>query len=417
MSERANELPDGWRRDGDGTAYGPGGMEVAKIQYGERAGLWAIHPPGNEGCPRPRYFATEAGAIARAVELTRPSEGQLRVEVNGLDVAVSREPAPEPWTPKDGERVRVAMADGTEAICTVDDSRPEHGTVVGVRFPGMDKRRFIARSWLRPHPDPRDAEIERLRAQVGEQSREIHGLRGEVERLTRERDALQEACKDERAGGDLLTTQLRDALAEIKRLSQPLGDSPFTTGDFTVKPTAAPLEHGMNCDALIPGNDEACTCGLKWRIALQTEQTMHAAWRKRAEEAEDALLAAKPAAIPSGMQLVPIVPTEAMLREAWADAHAEDAAGVWREMLAAAPKIGAALLPDPARAAEAEKALKRQEWIEGTEADVFRGRSADGAWAWTVLSQAAERLGESVESYAAAIDAAMARHPLTREGE
>lgn len=56
------------------------------------------------------------------------------------------------------------------------------------------------------------------------------------------------------------------------------------------KPTWTPvltgkLEHGMNCPDY-PGNDEDCTCGLRWRIALQTEQTMSAAWRKRAEEAE-----------------------------------------------------------------------------------------------------------------------------------
>lgn len=29
-----------------------------------------------------------------------------------------------------------------------------------------------------------------------------------------------------------------------------------------------------------------CTCGLRYRIELSTERTMHAAWRKRAEEAE-----------------------------------------------------------------------------------------------------------------------------------
>lgn len=46
-----------------------------------------------------------------------------------------------------------------------------------------------------------------------------------------------------------------------------------------------PLDHRSPCSA---GWDlEAdCTCGLMHRIHLQTEQTMHAAWRKRAEEAE-----------------------------------------------------------------------------------------------------------------------------------
>lgn len=50
------------------------------------------------------------------------------------------------------------------------------------------------------------------------------------------------------------------------------------------------LKHGMNCPGLIPLGDD-CTCGLTWRIKLQTEQEMHAAWRKRAEEAEVSLSA------------------------------------------------------------------------------------------------------------------------------
>lgn len=46
------------------------------------------------------------------------------------------------------------------------------------------------------------------------------------------------------------------------------------------------MTHSRNCPALMPLSDSDCTCGLTCRIALQTEQTMHAAWRKRAEEAE-----------------------------------------------------------------------------------------------------------------------------------
>lgn len=49
------------------------------------------------------------------------------------------------------------------------------------------------------------------------------------------------------------------------------------------------LAHGRNCPALggsFPGIADDCTCGLIYRQQLQTEQTMHAAWRKRAEEAE-----------------------------------------------------------------------------------------------------------------------------------
>ena len=48
------------------------------------------------------------------------------------------------------------------------------------------------------------------------------------------------------------------------------------------------LQHTRSCPALTPGNDEECTCGLRWRIELQTEREMHNAWRKRAEEAEAA---------------------------------------------------------------------------------------------------------------------------------
>jgi hypothetical protein len=46
--------------------------------------------------------------------------------------------------------------------------------------------------------------------------------------------------------------------------------------------------HTRSCPQL-GGSDDACTCGLEWRIKLRTEQEMHAAWRKRAEEAERAL--------------------------------------------------------------------------------------------------------------------------------
>lgn len=55
------------------------------------------------------------------------------------------------------------------------------------------------------------------------------------------------------------------------------------------------MTHKRNCAALAwDGWDHGeCTCGLQHRIALATEQTMHAAWRKRAEEAESELLTLK----------------------------------------------------------------------------------------------------------------------------
>lgn len=50
------------------------------------------------------------------------------------------------------------------------------------------------------------------------------------------------------------------------------------------------LEHGRNCHALGKVGDAGCTCGLRYRIELQTEREMHNAWRKRAEEAEAKLV-------------------------------------------------------------------------------------------------------------------------------
>lgn len=56
-----------------------------------------------------------------------------------------------------------------------------------------------------------------------------------------------------------------------------------------IPPHIAPgdLYHGRNCAALsVHADDADCTCGLVWRKHLQTEQEMHNAWRKRAEEVE-----------------------------------------------------------------------------------------------------------------------------------
>lgn len=58
------------------------------------------------------------------------------------------------------------------------------------------------------------------------------------------------------------------------------------------------LTHGRNCPAMgnsFPIGDESdCTCGLRWRIYLQTEQTMRDVWEKRALTAEsEASLARK----------------------------------------------------------------------------------------------------------------------------
>jgi hypothetical protein len=53
---------------------------------------------------------------------------------------------------------------------------------------------------------------------------------------------------------------------------------------------AGNLTHARSCSAGY--TDNPCTCALNERKALSTEQAMHAAWRKRAEEAEAALTTA-----------------------------------------------------------------------------------------------------------------------------
>lgn len=59
------------------------------------------------------------------------------------------------------------------------------------------------------------------------------------------------------------------------------------------------LTHERACPALARPLEDDCTCGLQWRIQLQTEQTLHAAWRKRAEEAEAELAILRTAHEPS----------------------------------------------------------------------------------------------------------------------
>ena len=50
------------------------------------------------------------------------------------------------------------------------------------------------------------------------------------------------------------------------------------------------IGHSLNCPELTPLSDERCTCALQERRWLRTEQELHNAWRKRAEEAERKLI-------------------------------------------------------------------------------------------------------------------------------
>lgn len=56
-------------------------------------------------------------------------------------------------------------------------------------------------------------------------------------------------------------------------------------------------QHGRNCRFWNDQYETDCNCGLRYRIELQTEREMHAAWRKRAEEAE-AVINALPQGVP-----------------------------------------------------------------------------------------------------------------------
>ena len=109
----------------------------------------------------------------------------------------------------------------------------------------------------------------------------------------------------------LLKTELKEALRQFmastikwRKLAEagPVGPT-SETGSIPAG-AADTLQHGMNCPGNAPeyydGNE--CTCGLKWRIQLQTEREMHNAWRKRAEEAERALAAnaSAPTVCPAG---------------------------------------------------------------------------------------------------------------------
>lgn len=74
---------------------------------------------------------------------------------------------------------------------------------------------------------------------------------------------------------------LKTACESVSAFAETLSLTPPQSPRISMTET---LTHTRSCPALTPGED--CRCGLEWRVALQTEQTMHAAWRKRAEEAE-----------------------------------------------------------------------------------------------------------------------------------
>jgi hypothetical protein len=75
---------------------------------------------------------------------------------------------------------------------------------------------------------------------------------------------------------DTLANQNRDQQNTINNCQTQALKLLHDPGDVT--------QHAMNCAGFDPMRD--CTCGLYWRVQMQTEREMHNAWRKRAEEAE-----------------------------------------------------------------------------------------------------------------------------------
>lgn len=90
--------------------------------------------------------------------------------------------------------------------------------------------------------------------------------------------------------GEKVERQLLDALSLISQLEQEK-DALHGMMKLTPEQLAQPLTHEMNCSAFTAPsgfeiNAEDCTCGYRFRIQVQTEQNIRAAWTKRAMEAE-----------------------------------------------------------------------------------------------------------------------------------
>jgi len=77
---------------------------------------------------------------------------------------------------------------------------------------------------------------------------------------------------------------------DVERVARSDNGMPHATyddlGDLT--------QHGTNCNYQDISTGAICSCGLHLRRDLATERTMHAAWRKRAEEAEHTIMSRAP---------------------------------------------------------------------------------------------------------------------------
>lgn len=107
---------------------------------------------------------------------------------------------------------------------------------------------------------------------------------------------------------------LENALARVKdNLALEEGPPPGIDGPEWSSRLNRQIEHFMNCGY---ESGEECSCLIRRKLeavkaALGTERTMHAAWRKRAEEAEAALV--RPVPIPP---VLPREPSEAAVEAA-----------------------------------------------------------------------------------------------------
>jgi hypothetical protein len=117
--------------------------------------------------------------------------------------------------------------------------------------------------------------------------------------LFRRAEAAEEACETFLDAWDANPANTGIMFVAIRKVRAALAAREDSLPDIPDNAKAEPMTHSRGCPCSYgEPEDPCCTCGLKHRIVLQTEQEMHAAWRKRAEEAE-ADLAAKDAEIVS----------------------------------------------------------------------------------------------------------------------
>lgn len=100
------------------------------------------------------------------------------------------------------------------------------------------------------------------------------------------RDEFNDKIADEAAQSCVDWSNLERRKEALRYIIKQIWNEAITEREASTPIVPGTAEHGMNCPATNPLNEEDCTCGLRWRIELQTEREMHNAWRKRAEEAE-----------------------------------------------------------------------------------------------------------------------------------